>query len=273
MLRLSVLISTISSHLSILTPQQYPVVKGVCYLFSCQYTQIEPPTSPRWMLARQDIQFYTIKGNGISANRNHAIARCQTTLAIIGDDDVFYSAKNLYKAIELMDKHPNVDIACLRATDMKGLFIKNYASQPYLYVKRPKGTYISSIELLLRISPRIPQFDLRFGLGSPYLGCGEEEIFLHDSIKKGLIVKYYPQTLCRTRETFTTGSHFGTNAAVRRAKGAVFAYIYSPIGALLRIVKTAIFISHPKIRLLAIKDMLAGALYLIHTSHTGAPYI
>lgn len=263
--RLSVLVCTMSDRLPALRPDQYPETEGVAYVFSCQYpASAEAPQAPAWLDKRADAAFYPLAGHGLSANRNHALGLCRSELAVIGDDDVIYTAERLKKAIEIFDKHPDVDIACFRATDMLGTPIKPYAEAPFEYAKRPRGTYVTSFELVLRLSPALPQFDTRFGLGSDILGCGEEEIFLHDACRNGLHVVYFPIVLCATENPHTTGRKFHEEAAIRRAKGGVLAYCYSLPSALLRIFRHVALVRRG-LRLRALCDMLAGAAFVLKT--------
>lgn len=263
--RLSVLVCTMSERLDALRPEQYPAADGVIYVFSCQYAATDAaPQAPRWLQERPDASFHPLAGRGLSANRNHAIGLCRTELAVIGDDDVSYTKARLEGAIAVFDKHPDVDIACFQATDMRGKPIKAYATAPFEYEKRPRGAYVTSFELALRLSPALPRFDERFGLGSGRLGCGEEEVFLCDACRNGLRIVYFPIVLCATENAHTTGQKFYEEAAVRRAKGAVLAYCYPAPEALLRILRHVPLIRRGR-RLRSLADMLAGAAYIWKT--------
>lgn len=263
--RLSVLVCTMSDRLDTLRPEQYPTADGVVYVFSCQCpASAAAPQPPRWLQERPDASFHPLPGRGLSANRNHALGLCRTELAVIADDDVTYTAAGLEGAIAVFDKHPDVDIACFQATDMRGKPIKAYADAPFEYAKRSRGTYFTSIEVALRLSPALPRFDERFGLGSERLGCGEEEVFLCDACRGGLRIVYFPIVLCATDNPHTTGHKFYEEAAVRRAKGGVLAYCYPALPALLRILRHAPLIRRGR-RLRSLADMLAGAAYIWKT--------
>ena len=238
--KLSLLICTINDRIAAVPEMLLPYDEQLCYVVSMQYTDdLFLAQIPPVLYERKDVFIYPYFGAGLSANRNHALKHCTTELAVIADDDVRYSFETLNAAISLADAHPTVDVFCLQVHNEDNHPIRSYADKEFDYAHQPKGNYFVSYEILLRIDATLPTFDVRFGLGAPYLGCGEEEVFLYQAHRLGANVRSFPQLLCWIPSTPTTGSQFLTNRKVRHAKGAVLYMFHGFIGALLRITLAA----------------------------------
>ena len=86
---------------------------------------------------------------------------------------------------------------------------------------------ISTIEMIAKresIQGKV-RFDERFGLGTKFLTCGEEEIWMHDALKAGLKINYFPKKIIET-STLLKKSHIYVDAGVQRSRGAITYYIY-----------------------------------------------
>lgn len=223
----------------------------VRYLVSFQYTDdmflsMLPP-----QLRRHDVEVLPFPATGLSANRNNALSHCATPLALISDDDVRYTTAHIDRIIQLFKTHPKMDIACFRQGKMA-----------------------------IRISQRIPFFDTRFGIGSAYLSCGEEEVLLHQAHRYGLNVNHYDEHICHNAapipQPATPWERFPYDKRVRRSWGALQYMLHSTPVAFVRIIIHAMTISLPKAqqspfptettghrRWLYLKDMLAGLKYII----------
>lgn len=236
----------------------------VCYLVSWQQTSSVQLVPPQELLERNDVRIITLKGKGISANRNNALVHSKGDILVISDDDCRYTAEYFNNIRTAYSSYPNADIISFQAIDENGKAYKNcYPEKPYQYKKRPYGSYISSCEITLRRNKHLPQFDERFGLGSKVLKCGEEEIFLHDAEKSGFKILYVPKVIVSTPGT-TTGDQFALSSRVRMSKGAVLKYIHGYWGALLRCIKFALIYTHfrPRIFWRIFRDMYRGILYI-----------
>lgn len=264
-LRLSILFCTIGKRIARLPQFVPPPCEGVCYVVSWQDGGMTLPSAVSEFLSRRsDTVLSRCPGTGISRNRNHALTHCRTELAALADDDVCYRPEQLRLILETARRHPDTDIFCFQATDAEGRPLKSYHPTPFRYAQRPRGTYFSSIEIVVRCRKPLPTFDERFGLGAPYLSCGEEEVFLHEAARRGLRICYHPAAICATADTATTGSRFGNDAGVRRAKGAVLCLQHGWPGAVARCLK--FHLTHLRsIPLSSFADMLAGIRYIRRT--------
>lgn len=260
---LEILISTINEGILKVPDVLLPPMSQVKYLVSWQQTGTVRLEVPESLSNRHDVKIVPLDGRGISANRNNALRNATGDILLLSDDDTRYEPSYLERIIYNFRKYPKADIICFRAIDGEGQFIKKYSEVPYIYAKRPRGTHFSSVEIAMRRRTDLPLFDERFGLGSKYLACGEEEIFLHDAFQQGLKIIYIPETVVQT-DAHTTGKRFRTFAAVRRAKGAVLCTLYGPIGAAARSLKYAASLTEFSYaqRLHFYKDMLSGICYI-----------
>lgn len=263
--RLSILFCTIGKRIARLPMFVPPPCEGVCYVVSWQDQGEDIPADVSGFLSRRpDTTLSRCPGTGLSRNRNHALAHCRTELAALADDDVRYRPEQLRLIMETARRNPDTDVFCFQATDGTGRPLKDYSPTPFSYRQRPRGIYFSSIEIVVRRRKALPPFDERFGLGAPYLSCGEEEVFLHEADRRGLRIRYVPAAICSTTGAASTGSRFGSDAGVRRAKGAVLCLIHGCPGAVARCLK--FHLAHLRsMPLSSFADMLAGIRYIRRT--------
>ena len=261
--KLSILICTINDRITSVPDILLPQIEEVCYIVSMQYTDdLFLEQIPSVLHERTDVHVYPYFGAGLSANRNHALKHCTTELAAIADDDVRYTGETLRAAIALASTHPEVDIFCLQVLKEDGSPIRSYAHHQFDYAHQPKGNYFVSYEIIIRTDAALPAFDVRFGLGTSFLGCGDEEVFLYQAHRHGASIKYFPQVLCSIPMTPTTGSQFFTNRKVRHAKGAVLYMMHGFLGSLLRITITAFRLPSKVSRVSFWWDMFLGIRYI-----------
>lgn len=204
-----VLICTVPSRLPGVLRVLLPPMEGVCYLISCQGG--EPAAALRALFERPDVRLIWMDGMGLSRNRNHAFQHAQGDFLVIADDDNALVGETLLLLPDDFDAHPEWDMIQYR---MEG------AQKPF------PSPYVSSCELVLRRNVALHvRFDERFGLGSPYLASGEEEVFVFQVEKEGFRMGRMDRFLCRLNGP-TTGVRFLEDARVQRSKGAVFALIH-----------------------------------------------
>lgn len=261
--KISLLICTINDRISAVPQVLLSPHRDICYVVSMQYTDdLFLDQIPEELLQRDDVRVYPYFGAGLSANRNHALRHCTTELAIIADDDAHYTLDDLEAVMHLAEDHPEVGVYCLQVSHTDGKPHRNYPAYSFDYAHQPRGNYFVSCELVLRTDALLPTFDIRFGLGAPFLGCGEEEVFLYQAYRLGVKVHYFPLHLCTIPESPTTGSQFLTNKKVRHAKGAVLYVMHGLIGGLLRITLTALRTRKTESRCSLWWDMFLGMQYV-----------
>lgn len=189
----------------------------VRYLVSCQYDG-EPSSVPEALQRRADVRVIFQPGRGLSRNRNNALCHASGDILKVCDDDERWTNARLDLILDTFARHPEYDIVHFQIEGTG---------------KRYPNPSVSSCEMALRRKTAGQlRFDERFGLGSPCLCGGEEDVFLCDARRKGLSVHYEPQTIAFTPGP-TTGADI-RNPRLQRTKGAVFYYTRGLAYALLK---------------------------------------
>ena len=97
--------------------------------------------------------------------------------------------------------------------------LKQYPEAERQFKEVPTDYDVSTIEMVFRREKVQNQllFDERFGLGTKFLTCGEEEIWLIDALRAGLKIKYFPERIVET-STMLKRSMIYVDAGVQRSK-------------------------------------------------------
>lgn len=222
---------------------------------------------PDALKIRADVRVVTLVGSGLSRNRNNALKHAYGDLLVIADDDCRYTTESVRSIKEVFRKHADASIIQMQGLSYEGHLLHNYPVDSYEYQNRPRFTYISSWELVLRRSDMLPAFDERFGIGA-YLGCGEEELFVAMAARKGLKVYYEPIPFVFT-DADTSGTKFASSKAVQRAKGGLLTMLHGPVSAFARCSKYAFHYRSEGImkKVGFLFEMIKGILYVL-THHS-----
>lgn len=263
---LEVLICTIDHRIEralrvLLDPQPH-----IRYLIAWQQTSAT--TLPETALPkREDLRIIKSCGKGLSKNRNVALRNASGDILLIADDDNRYTLDYLNQILKAFERFSTADIITFQALDMDNRPLKRYPPTSFFYHHRPKGFYVSSVEIALKKEAELPFFDERFGLGTEFLTCGEEEKFIEDAAKTGRQIVYCPCVIVKTPAE-TSGSKFYDEVGIRRSKGAILYCIHGAIGAYLRSFKYVLSLQRLplKQRYSFLKDMLTGIHYVKATS-------
>ena len=157
---------------------------------------------------------------GIAKSRNRAIENTDADIAMISDDDVIYE-KNLIKIIERsFIENPDADIITFKIVTPEGEEFNSYKDKSFYHNER-SILKVSSIEVAFRtktIKEKNIKFDEFFGLGAKYIS-GEENIFLMDCLKNGLVIKFIPIVIGKHPKE--SSGHILDESAIY-SKGALF---------------------------------------------------
>lgn len=230
-LTLDILICTVTDRLSrvpgMLLPERPDVRYTVSVQHSCPVNLIDIPDQ---LTHRPDITLGFLQGQGLSRNRNNALRMATGDICVIADDDNVYTSNYLDKIREAWQNAPDAQILTFQAETLQGKPLHPYPAP-----------YVCSVEMTMRRQSVIEsglKFDERFGLGSPLLCAGEEDVFMADARRAGLTVRYVPTVIVRTDGT-TTADGFSTNPRLQITKGATFRYVYGTCNAVWRSFKEA----------------------------------
>lgn len=234
---------------------------GVSYLVSFQYSSVrERELVPKEVRQRSDVRLQEFSDIGLSCNRNHALDAARGDILLFADDDNRYSPATFEAVSRGFEALPNANVICFQSQLYSGESQRRFPQQSFNLLKPPHGYYPRSCEIAIKRGRGIPRFDEHFGLGSDFLACGEEEVFVVDMLRAGFEVWYFPAPIVHTASG-TTGSLFNTSAAVRRSKGAVLTVRHGVAGAVARAAKYAALNVRGMSRLRAFGDMLRGVVY------------
>lgn len=230
---LDVLISTIGyDGIKRVVAMDLPTVDGVRYVVSWQMPGKDyPGLVPAELSGRNDVDVYQLNSRGISVNRNNAMRMSLADLCLISDDDLRYTPEQLHAVIDTFRNNPDVEIAAFRYSGGAG---KWYSEREFDLSKPVRGFYVTAFEIAFRRENVVGKvtFNELFGPGDHLLQAGEENIFLHQALCRGLKGRYFPITITR-HEGFTTGSR-ALAPGVLMANGAYFAIVY-PFSGILRL--------------------------------------
>ncbi len=227
-MKLDVLICTLDEGIIRVPEVLITPHKNVTYVVSMQYTdEAMLQLIPQTLREREDVQIVTMAGKGVSRNRNHALQAAQGDIALIADDDVKYCHEYFDCIIDTMQSNKDVDVAHFKILSTDGGVVKEYPPTEFRHPQVPRGMYVSSIEIVLRVASvrGKVRFDERFGLGSSHFICGEEDIFLCDAARAGLEIAYFPHYIVE-HPSESTGSRTYTDERVMMARGAVQYYLH-----------------------------------------------
>lgn len=263
---LSILISTLNEGINNIQNILLPCRQDVNYLVVHNYTDKTYSTVPVKLL-RKDVVVHQVSGRGLTKARNFGILKAKGDIALIADDDVTYT-NEYFDVILKTFTQDNPDVAIFKIKTMTGESnYKNYPDKPY-QLSMSNLHSPSSIEIAFKIHSirNKIKFDERFGLGT-FLNGGEEDIFILDVLKNGLIVKYFPFYVVNHHEesTIKTIPMYHKKRAIVR--GAYIARIYGWLALPYILIKSltlipALFKAN-KNPLVYIYEMYLGCFYIL----------
>lgn len=220
---LTVAISTYAAHgIQRVAAQHLPLVEGVEYVVSWQeHDNLPVPTEIK---ERRDIRVCRFDEKGQSANRNNSVAKSNTDIVLIADDDIAYTPEALTALIEYYDANPDADICTVKVV-RPGSTVWPDVVTP-LHDPLPKNYSPGACEISFRKS-RIGNliFHPEFGLNSPRMHCGEDSLFLFTAIKRGLNCRFVPITV-GSHPHDSTGDRLRMKATTLRGEGCLIKFYY-----------------------------------------------
>ena len=219
---LEILICAYNNRIENVANVLMPPMHNITYLISWQ--QSDDFTAPELpdALRREDVKICTLRGKGLSLNRNNAIACATGDICLIGDDDITYLPNHVPHIIEIFESHPTIDIATFKYESRNNP--KQYPSYSFDLRQSAKGYYVTSFEIAFRrksVQGKV-WFNPLFGPNSPMFISGEDGMFVFDALSKGLSGFFFPYVIARHHHA-TTRTH---SAADPRLVMATAAFIY-----------------------------------------------
>lgn len=201
---------------------------GVRYIVSYQYTDDRYlDLIPKTLESRSDVLLFKYKGKGLSANRNLALDKSTADVVMYADDDAHILPETPQIIAKYFTENEDLDVAFFCASTYTGKPLKNYPKEDFKVLSLSKEYSISALEMAFRrkrVQGKI-RFDERFGLGTQFLTCGEEEVWLVDALRANLNIHYYPVKIVET-STMLKKTLVYVDAGVQRSRGAITYYIH-----------------------------------------------
>lgn len=228
-MKLEVLISTFGyDGINRVVKMNLPRVENVGYVVSWQLPGADYSGVVPCELVRDDVKICQLDSRGLSVNRNNAIMQSTADICLIADDDLRYTSEMLLAVIKTFECNPDVDVATFRYSGSD----KWYANHEFDLSEPERGYYPSSVEIAFRrdsVAGKV-EFNEMMGLGTPLLQSGEEAVFIHQALCRGLRCRYFPLTVTH---------HEGLSSGLREladgvlmGQGACFSVIYPGTGLL-----------------------------------------
>ena len=174
--------------------------------------------------------FYTTE-RGLSRSRNMAIKNATGDICLICDDDEILDNNYVEIITSAFEEYPEVDVLT---------FMVNSPQKKSYPTKTKKVGYIGAMktaswQIAFRrqsIVDKNIRFDEKMGSGTGN-GCGEENKFLFDCLKKGLKIRYIPCLIASVAQTdskwfngFTNAFFYNRGYSNRRLLGIPLAWLY-----------------------------------------------
>lgn len=182
-----------------------------------------------------NIEIYSFHERGVGLSRNNALMRADSDIVVLADDDIHYVDDyeqiiiDEFKRLPFADmiifniksNNPNVPLIDIKKTSRLNKFnhLKYGGARVAFKLKSQRNNNIF--------------FSLLFGGGCKY-GSGEDTIFIHDFIKKGLKVYTSKKVIGNVDQKESTWFK-GYNEKFFYDKGALYYYMFEKISVFLMI--------------------------------------
>lgn len=141
----------------------------------------------------RDFKFVTSSEKGLSRSRNLALRNSTSDICVLSDDDVFYEDNYSDIILKAYDNYKNADIIAFKVERIGSKKTKKFRNKQS-WENYATCLKISSVEITFkrsRVVEKNIEFNELMGAGAEFY-LGEENIFLYDSLKKGLKILYLP---------------------------------------------------------------------------------
>lgn len=224
-MKLEILICTIDERIEKASKVLMAPQHDISYLISWQQTEKNKVTEIPKELLREDVKIITLPGSGNGRNRNNLLEHASGDICLFADDDVTYEEIKVRKIFDVFNDDKSLDFATFEYVSKS--HVKKYPSYSFDLRKAPHGYSIVNFEIAFRresLQGKV-YFNNLMGLGAPYLGSGEEEVFLLDVLKTGLNCRFFPLEIVR-HDDLTTFDTRGGDEGVLRARGMLLRIYY-----------------------------------------------
>lgn len=165
--------------------------------------------------------FYSFAERGVGLSRNSALMRATADYALLADDDMVYRDGYTQLVEEQFKKYPNADVMIFNLEE--DIPTRYIIKEPFKVSKRNYMRF-GAARIAFRpnsVKKKNISFHLWFGGGTPHSN-GEDTIFLHDCLDRGLHVMAVPETIAKLTEERESTWFQGFTEKYYRDRGALF---------------------------------------------------
>ncbi|MDD4525046.1 MAG: glycosyltransferase family A protein [Lachnospiraceae bacterium] len=184
------------------------------------------------------IRAYAFDERGVGLNRNNALMRTDADLCAFADEDIVYDDDYEEKIIREFERNPKADILMFNvmATENRRTYenIRHKRVRWYNYGRYPTYSMCARVESLRKANV---SFSLLFGGGAKYSN-GEDTLFLHDCLEKGLRIYAVPVGIGheKKRSEAEESTWFkGYNEKFFYDRGVLYHYLYGALAGLMSV--------------------------------------
>lgn len=174
------------------------------------------------------VRSFSMAERGVGLSRNTALMRSEGDVILFSDEDIVLDDGYEGKILSAFDRNPDADLILfnVEVDPSRATFHNDSVHRVHWYNYGRYGTVAAAIrrEALIRAGIN---FSLLFGGGARYSN-GEDSLFLHDCLKKGLHL--YTEIENIGSETYRESTWFhGYNEKFFFDRGVLYAYLYGPM--------------------------------------------
>ncbi len=181
------------------------------------------------------IRTLSLNERGVGRNRNNALMRADADYVLFADEDIVYDDDYEERILHAFGEHPEADILMFNVRAVEGR--RTYENRRvkrvrwYNYGRYPTYAMAGRLESLRKANV---WFSLLFGGGAAYSN-GEDSLFLHDCLHKGLKIWAVPVEIGHeaAREDNASTWFCGYNEKFFYDRGVLYHYLYGPLERIL----------------------------------------
>lgn len=174
------------------------------------------------------IRSYAFNERGVGLNRNNALMRADGDLVLFADEDIVYNDDYENRILKEFERNPQADILMFNVTAVESRRtyenVRHKRVRWYNYGRYPTYAMCARLESLRKANV---WFSLLFGGGARYSN-GEDSLFIHDCLKKGLKIYAAPVVIGHENARADGESTWftGYNEKFFYDRGVLYHYLY-----------------------------------------------
>lgn len=173
----------------------------------------------------RQIRCFSMAERGVGLSRNTALMRAEGEICLFSDEDIRLVDGYESLILNAFEENPDADVILfnLKIDESRATYHNETKRRVHWYNYGRYGLVAAAVRREAVIRGNI-DFSLLFGGGARYSN-GEDSLFLHDCLKKGLHL--YTETACIGEEILRESTWFkGYNEKFFFDRGVLYAYLY-----------------------------------------------